>query len=377
MDKIDKKLYDYYKNIEIPRQFYNIPKTINKSNKKTIRSNFIWKISTTCALLLIMISTVAFGKEIYQSFLQAIRKNNQGLDTAIKNNYYTEIHTGYVNSEKIGIKLNNILMDDYNLIMGITLKLKVDFSIKKIYFKDMIIIDENNNLIFCNDKTTYEKFCKDNGIESSKITEHNLTNKGYGIEIIEKNEEEVKLLYKLYSDKYPKSKTLNVTIKSIEIKGVNNEIEEKNGNWKMKIDLSKQIYERGYVLYFAKDGSDIVNNIKIENVIVTDTQTVIEYSGKYHGTQKEYENNEEGLIKKIDDYINNNNSFYDEIRLENENGKIFNTSATNDSYGTYYSSIDGSYKGKLPFSLTRYDLTDKIYLIIKKNGKEEKINLER
>lgn len=31
-------------------------------------------------------------------------------------------------------------------------------------------------------------------------------------------------------------------------------------------------------------------------------------------------------------------------------------------------STDGTYEGKLPFGLTTYDLTDTIYLVIKKDG---------
>ena len=59
-----------------------------------------------------------------------------------------------------------------------------------------------------------------------------------------------------------------------------------------------------------------------------------------------------------------------------EKGKKFETSAANDGYGTKYSP-DGTYEGKLPFSLTTYDLTDKIYLVIEKDSIEYRINLVR
>ena len=56
--------------------------------------------------------------------------------------------------------------------------------------------------------------------------------------------------------------------------------------------------------------------------------------------------------------------------------KKFETSTTNDNYVKKYIT-DETYKGKLPFSLTTYDLTDKIYLVIEKDGIEYRINLVR
>lgn len=368
-DNIDKMLYNYYRDMKIPTKFNNIanriPTTsIHKKNK------YIWKISTIFAIFL-MICTVAFGKNIYLYILDSFAKTYEGVTTAINNNYYAEINMDYVKSGNISIKVDYVLMDDFNLFLEFNIKNNLDTKVYKFRFNDMIITDENNNLIFCDEVSTYEKYCRESGIEITTIPKSSYTDDGYGIEKIEQNENESKVLYKLYSSQYPKSKELNIEIHNIELT-TEGGIEEKNGAWKIKLILPEELYNREYTCYYVKDESNKEFNINIESIIVSNTQTVVKYSGK----TKEYDNSLEGLEEQIDNLLNNEGIIFDDMWLENEKGEKFEMSAINDGYGTKYSP-DGSYEGELPFSLTKYDLTERLYLIIEKNNKEYKINLER
>ena len=63
-DKIDKMLSDYYSNIEVPMKFNNIKDKISQPNKNNRKSKYIWQLATICVILL-TISTVAFGQNIY------------------------------------------------------------------------------------------------------------------------------------------------------------------------------------------------------------------------------------------------------------------------------------------------------------------------
>ena len=368
-DYIDKLLYDYYKKIETPINIKNIANNIPKTSKHK-KKKYIWKISTVCALLL-MICTITFGKDIYLYILDRMANVHEGVATAIDNNYYSEINMEYVESNNTSLKIDYILMDDFNLFLAFDIKSETNAIINKAEFKDLIITDENKNLIFCEDINTYEKYCKENGIEITAPHRTSYTNGGYGIEFIEKNENNIKTLYKLYSSEFPKSKELNIEIHTIELT-TGDETSTVEGAWKMKINIPEEFYTREYVYYQVKDGSDQAANINIESAIVSNTQTVV----KYRGIGEKYENSQEGLEEIINNFLNGSGNFYDEIRLENENGEKFEISATNDNYGTKYSP-DGTYEGKLPFSLTKYELTDKLYLIIVKDGKEYRINLER
>lgn len=371
-DKIDKMLYDYFRNkdkevpLKIKNIIHNFPKEeIHKNSKRKI----LWKISTVCAIFL-MICTITFGKEIYLYILDRMTKVHEGIATAVNNEYYSEINMEYAESNNVGIKIDYVLMDDYNLFLAFNTKHKIDNVIYKAEFTDLIITDENNNLIFCDDIKTYEKYCKNSGKEVRTIPKDSTTDGGYGIENVESKENNVVTLYKLYSSKFPKSKELNIEIHTVELT-TREETINIEGTWKIKINLPEDFYEREDIIYFVKDGSDKKANISIESVIVTKTQTLI----RYKGNLKKYDETQAGIEDKINNLFNGGR-FYDKIWLENEKGEIFEISASNDGYGTKYSP-DGTYEGKLPFSLTIYDLTDKIYLVIEKDEIKYRINLTR
>lgn len=366
-DNLDEILYNYYNSIEVPVNIKNIINDIpqNSIHKK---KKYIWKISTVCILFL-MICTITFGKNIYLYILNSVAKVHEGIATAVENEYYSEIIMEYAESNKVGIKIDYVLMDDYNLFLTFNTIYEIDDIMCRAEFKDLIITDENNNIIFCDNIETYEEYCKKNGKEVRNILKDSITS-SYGIETVEEKENNVVTLYKLYSSQFPKCKELNIEIHTVELIAKEEKINI-NGAWKIKINLPEDFYEREDIIYFVKDGSDEKANIRIENAIVTNTQTVISYKGN----SEKYKNSQDN-IEDILNTILYIGSFYDKIWLENENGKKFKTSATNDNYGTTYSP-DGTYKGKLPFSLTKYDLTDKLYLIIEKNGNQYKVNLER
>lgn len=368
-DNMDNMIYDYFNKIEPPMKFNNISKQIpTKSIYK--KNKYLLKISTVCALLL-MICTVAFGKDIYMYILDSVARVHEGVATAVNNDYVSEINMDYVESNGINIKVDYILMDDFNLFLVFDIIYNTDMNIDKIKFKDMIITDENNYLIFCDDINTYEKYCIESNIEITSIPRSSLTNNGYGIELMEQANGEIRILYKLYSSQYPRSKELNIELHTIELDKEDEKIEQE-GAWKIKINLPKDFYNREYNYYYVKDGSNQNFNINIEGVIVSNTQTIVKYNGKYN----KYNNSIEGIEGQIENALDNNLSFYDRIWIENENGEKFELSAINDGYGTTYSP-DGIYKGQLPFSLTKYDLTERIYLVIEKNKKMYIINLER
>ena len=132
-DEIDKMLYDYYKNldekipIKIRNTIQNFPKEkLHRSKKRKI----LWKISTVCAMFL-MICTITFGKEIYLYILDRMAKVHEGIATAVNNEYYSEINMEYAESNNVGIKIDYVLMDDYNLFLAFDTKYEINNVIYK------------------------------------------------------------------------------------------------------------------------------------------------------------------------------------------------------------------------------------------------------
>lgn len=367
-DKIDKMIYNYYSNIRVPEKINNISKKMPTTSIYR-KNKIIWKISTVCAIFL-MICTVTFGKDLYLYILNSFAKTHEGIITAINNDYYADINMEYINSDKTQLKVDYILMDDFNLVLAFNIKSDINTNIDKLKFNDMIITDENNNLIFCDDIDTYEKYCKKTNKEITTIPKSSFSDNGYGIETIEKNKNEIKILYKLYSSQFPTSKELNIEIHTIELITDKGNV-QKSGTWKIHIDLPKEFYDREYSYYHVKDKANQQFDINIENVVVSNTQTIVKYNGKTKG----YDKSIEGIEEKFNNLLNDEGTIFDEIWIEDENGKKFKMSAINDGYGTKFSA-DGTFEGELPFSLTKYDLTKILYLVIEKDNKEYRIELE-
>ena len=151
----------FIEEIEVPYHTKNtIMKTLQeqkeKSKKKKKKINIIRTLATACACC-VLVTGVVFAKDI-TNMIKNFFLNNNGMDNAIKNGYIDNPNMEYINSNGTEIKINSILMDDYNLSLEIGVK--GDFikeNITEICFSDMIITDENKNILYCEDKDTFEK----------------------------------------------------------------------------------------------------------------------------------------------------------------------------------------------------------------------------
>lgn len=274
----EKRLYNTLgENINIPRSFTNSILTVNykKKTEKSIKK--YKKIAIAFSVFIISISFVVYAYTIKDNYKSknSIGFVNKSLSNAVENGYIQNIDMEYCYSNKTGVKIDYIIMSDYNL------NILFDFDISQLKnikgaanIQDLLIYDENNNIIFCYNKKAYKEFCKKNKMKYIDDFFHQQYANGYGIQTIELNEKNNKALYTIRTTKgFPKSKRLYIQFKTIYFdKEQNTKIK---GNWNMELDLIEQFYNRDTIKYKLKNKSN-----EIELIIANSTATTMRITYK-------------------------------------------------------------------------------------------------
>lgn len=400
-DDIDNIIFDYFKtNQEIPPTIeYGIKNALytDKINKFNI-IEIIRKIIITIITVLTVGGGIVFAKEIGQ-FLDNIFNNRKGISSAIDNGYISNPSMEYVESNKLGIKIENILMDDYNLNIKFNINLsQQDISIDEINDIDifkMIIYDENKNVLYCNNQEIFDNWANKNKIDFKidDFSEKNI-NSGLNYYISEKMLEnnQLNLVYNLsaYNSVYPKSKEIYLDIEEIILDTDNKKICA-DGNWDIELEIPEQFYNREAILYKQKETND--EKIEVLEAIAYDTgfnfklkveekqnnnqninedelwdamkQESIEY---FNNPKKEYnENEEDHYVGKVTEQFMRE---YDErteplknIYIENEDGeKFYITESTSENGVVDRTSSENYFTYEDTFDITKYDVTDKLYI---------------
>lgn len=285
--KVFAKFYYYSKSIkeiadELGMSESNVGVRLHRIKKKLKKEldkrGFKYKKLLTIILLLFAFTGTVFAV-VYVTKL--FIKTRKGVDIAKENGYIYEIENKNITeSNGIKIKVESILMDNYNLEIDFEIIFEKNEGIEKIKnfeFSDLVIKDEENNLIVAHftNKEKYKEFCKINGIEASENNNIAIYWGAENYEIIPIKENIYKCKYKTYSDSFPKSKIINVEIGKIDLLTEEyNILQSIEGRWKMKIDLPEKFYQRECIEYKVKDCN--IEDIKVTKAEVEKTGMKLE-----------------------------------------------------------------------------------------------------
>lgn len=255
---LDQKLFEILKdNIEIPT---SIRQTISTFEYTEKRSNIIYKkVAIIFSFLLIIMNITIFAYTTISNYKakSVIGFVNDELEKVANNGYIENVDMDYLYSQKIGAKINYIIMSDYNLNILFDFDISETKNVKReINIQDLLIYDENYNIIFCYNDNVYKNFCKKHNIEFiDNFTKRQTTN-GYGIQLIELTEENNKTLYTLRSIQgFPKSKKLYIEFHNLYLDYENNT--QVKGNWNFELNLNDMFYNRETLEYVLKEDSPI------------------------------------------------------------------------------------------------------------------------
>lgn len=362
MNNIDEYLNNLrIDDVKVPSQITNTIKNTLSIDYKEKTNNFtnIFKYVACFAVILISSMGITFAKDIKKFVQQIFFDNGKGISEAMENNYYELYNDVTSESNGVNVNIGYVVMDDN--FLGITFNFKFDkvhqeLEYNRIYIPDMIIMDNEQNILFSD---TYTEKCCIHG--------------GYSISEPEKDGENTKISYSMQSgenETFPNSKELYIkfnkiifgksfnSISSDEKIGKSEDeiikrltIDTIEGNWKIKMNLPEKFYNRNNSKYkFANKYDHLIlnkanlTNTNFEFEIQTDEKDILNNINIDKSKYIENEKNE----------IFNTNS--DGLKIEN-NGKIIYTAK---------------------FDLTSFNATNKLKIYIPlTDGSNKIIELEK
>lgn len=382
--------------LELPLSYKQMIRTTlyTEKNKKVFqRFNFV-KMALATSACLVLTTSIVFAKDI-SDFIKNFFSHNFGMDTAIENGYIDNSSMDYIesNGTKIKVKVNRFLMDNYNL--NLDLSIKLDESIKqdkilRMSFPNMIITDENNNILFCQDKDTFEKYCNEHNLNYNweELNDSHI-NSGSNFYIKSNESDTINLIYNIYAQNFPKSKKIIINFSKIML-SENEDIEQDNiiltGNWNLEIEVPKKFYEREEISYKVKKCSN--DKMKITKAVVSETCTKFQLEVEEEpDLPYDLTDDEETRNRKIDEYIEKQkNETYEEFLdrrkfkneyIENEIGETFYPSKSTDQ-DAGYSNIEMRYLIYWQtFDLTKYNATNTLKVFFNYKGEDVVVELER
>lgn len=349
MEKIESEIIKYYKeDLIVPDTFENAIKH-SLDNNNNIRDNtfnsvrYIRYIIATLLISAISFNIVSFAYTYYKyKANNTIGSVAESTKVAIENGYIQNVDMDYTYCKGVGVKINYIVMSDYNL------NVLFDFNfdnqnINNDFFilNDLIIYDENKNVLFCYDTKTIKEFCKINNIKwKLQDTSLNQYADGCGIQTIELDDTTNKILYKIRSLKgFPKSKKLYFSFTSIYDYREDKKVF--SGNWNLELNLSEKFYNRENVYYSVDESKDNSDYIELIEAVSTDTITRVTIH-----TNKE-------ILRGV------------ELYLKDSNENIYNINNIEDTMYVTDNIISAT------FSINRMQNIDITEIIVKIDDKEE------
>lgn len=257
-DDLDIKLREYLKQ-EIPNEIPpNIQNIINKSCKKIERKNNInYKLSRVAIFILslgILGTSVVFAKDII-SFISSIFTNSTpAIEKAAENGYIQNLDMDYVYSNDIGVKVEALVVDDFNLDISFVYKIESK-DIKEIKLEEYIILTENNDLIYDSTHSVDNKLNISNGV----------TRTGQPIKVDDITYKE-SILFNLIKTKN-NILSININIKKLKIKKEDDSIHYIDGNWNFNIKLDENMINSKNIVY------NVINDNNIDEIQAEMTAT--------------------------------------------------------------------------------------------------------
>ncbi len=394
IDEIDKIFYNYFeKNKEVPNIISNsIKNNLFSTKKHNNIIELIKKIVITIVSFITIGGSIVFAKDI-KNFVLNFFNNSRGIDTAIENGYIEEIDMQYIESNNTQIKIENILMDDYNLSFTLLIKFENNIDInnvKELNIPDLLVTDNENRILYCKDKEVFYNYCNKNNFDY-EFTNYNSNyiNSGSNWYIKSKLYEnnEIELIYNLYGNTYPKSKEVNVNFKKINIlENVDNKNKVILGDWNINLSIPEQFYNREALVYKVKSCSD--ENMKITEAVVYNTcmklQLNVQEKPVYLNTDSEevkkqkvaqrVKQREEDIAKRN---FSNIHIFGYDPYVETEKGIRYYPTESSSQDSGFSRPYTGDITYWQTFTLTKYDATDKLTIYIQYKQNNVKIELER
>lgn len=277
------------------------------------------KIGIAACACLVLTTGVVFAKD-FENYIKKIFNNStEAIDTAVENGYVQNENMDYVYDKDIGIKVDNLILDDLNLDISFTFETKKE-NIKSIRFDNFTITNDNNKVIYRSEfkyAETLDEVPLYNSLtwfnSPTKVTDTTFTDS-----ILFGLRPEIEDFKELYFD-----------IKSLKIIYNDDTQEIIDGNWKFSVTINDEMRKNTNISYTLSEKNEYVKSC---NATLSATGLILELELTTPFDASEYilEN-----IDKLDDvslfYLKNNNDLLPASRIDIVSG--------NTKYIAYYDNI--------------------------------------
>lgn len=202
------------------------------------------------ACLIILFSGIVYAKDIEQFIKSLFINSTEAIDLAVENGYVQQNQMNYVYDNGIGIKVDNLVLDDLNLDISFNFETEID-DIKLIRFNDFVIKTDNEKIVYQSEfkyAETPEELPLYNSVtwmnEPIKVTDTVFTDS-----ILLGLRQEKEELKKLYFD-----------VKSLNITYTDDRSEQLEGSWKFDIAINEEMRKSINIEYVLSGSNEYVEN---------------------------------------------------------------------------------------------------------------------
>ena len=216
------------------------------------------KYGMVACICLTFLTGIVFANEI-ESYIKKIFNNStKSIDVAVENGYIQEEDSDYIYDKDIGIKVDNLILDDLNLDISFNFETKKE-NVKSIRLRDFIITNDNEKVVFQSEfkgVETLEELPIYNSVtwinEPIRLTDTTFTDS---------------ILFGLRPEKED-FKELYFDIRSLQITYLDETIEIIDGTWNFNVVINEEMRKNTAVIY-----NMVESNEYIENCTATMTNT--------------------------------------------------------------------------------------------------------
>ena len=301
MDNLDKYIMNIVnKKIKEPISYEKrIQNALNSYNKKNNFKKLVKKI------IAIITGISAIGGIVLAVKLSGIFKTDIDKNYAVNNNEYIQsLDIKYQTLENLSIKPNSILVDDFNIQLGIDYnynepitsaesKILIKDEKDNIIFKQVEITDENNSFKklnrneFVNNKSSSnEDIIEENNTSNlDNVEQQDTFSKRYTSDYKNINDKSINRKLVLYSDtdfsKFPYSKKLYLQLEDVILKNGDKKVKLIKGKWIFEINLDeKYTSKRKTEIYMQTKNNLSDYNLKITKAELSNVQLIIKLESK-------------------------------------------------------------------------------------------------
>lgn len=208
------------------------------------------KLAIVACTCIIFMTGIVFAKDIETYVMALFNNSTDAIDEAVENGYIQTTNMNFIYDNNIGIKVDNLILDNLNLDISICFITNKE-NIKSIYFKDFSITNENNRVVY-ESEIKYANSLEEVSIANSfsRFNEPVKTSNGTFMD-------SVLLGLREHNNELNE---LKFDIRSLEIVYEDNTIEEIDGIWKFNVIISDEMKKSTTTEFVLSEPSKIVES---------------------------------------------------------------------------------------------------------------------